>query len=227
VGDPAGRVRLVRHRDIAAMVSEVDLNRPLGTPEDLLAHQRLLDEVTAATTVLPMRFGGVVSDPDAVAAELLEPHHDEFAAALDEISGRAQYVVSGRYDEAAVLAEILASEPEAARLREQIRGGDETATRPARIQLGEIIGDAVAARRDADTAEAVGALEPLCVAIAVREPSHEFGSVHLALLVDKEREAGMERVCTELARGWEGQVKLRLLGPMAPYDFVSSPEAEG
>ena len=227
VGDPPGRVSLVRHGDIAALVSEVDLSRPLGAPEDLLAHKQLLDAASAEEPVLPMRFGGVVTGPDAVASELLEPHHDEFAAALDEISGRAQYVVSGRYDEQAILAEILAEEPEAVRLQEAIRGQDEAVSRATRIQLGEVIGNAVAARRDADTAEAARALEPLCDVIAVREPSHEFGSAHLALLADKAREADIKQAYDELAGRWEGRVKLRLLGPMAPYDFVSTPVPGG
>ena len=230
VGDPPGQVSLVRQGDIAALVSEVDVTRPLGTPEDLLAHQRLLDAASATAPVLPMRFGGVVTDPEVVAAELLEPYHDEFAAVLEEMSGRDQFVVTGRYDEQTVLAEILAEDPAAARLREEIRSQDEqdeTVTRPARIQLGEIIGNAIAARRDADNTEAAQAFEPLCAAIAVREPSHEFASAHLALLVDKDRQAELEQAYKNLARSWEGRVRLRLLGPMAPYDFVSSPEMGG
>src|SRR5438105_8998253 len=35
VGDPAGQVQVVRHGDIAALVSEINLTAPLGRPEDL------------------------------------------------------------------------------------------------------------------------------------------------------------------------------------------------
>lgn len=226
VGDPPGRVSLVRRGDIAALVSEIDVTRPLGTPEDLVAHQRLLDEASAAGPVLPMRFGGVVRDAEAIEAELLEPHHDEFADALDEVTGRAQYVLSGRYDGSVILGEVLAEQPEAARLQQEIRGQDEVATRPARMQLGEIVGDAVAAKREADTEAAVGVLEPFCAAIAAREPAHEFDAVHLALLADSERQAALEQAFDRLAADWAGRIELRLLGPMAPYDFVISPDLE-
>jgi hypothetical protein len=227
VGDPPGPISLVRHGDIAALVSEVDLARPLGTPEDLLAHQRLLDAASAEVPVLPMRFGGVVADPDAVASEMLEPHHDEFAAALEEISGCTQYVLTGRYDESAVLSEILAENPEAAQLQQEIRGQDEDATRPARMRLGEIIGEAVAARRDADNATAAEAVERLSEAVVVREPSHEFGSAYLAVLINDDRRDELEEAYQALASDWAGSVELRLLGPMAPYDFVTSPATEG
>ena len=56
VGDPPGRVQLVRHRGLAALVSEVGLDHPLGTPDDLQAHQQLLDAVVAQVPVLPLRL---------------------------------------------------------------------------------------------------------------------------------------------------------------------------
>ena len=224
VGEPPAKVGLLPHRSLAALVSEIDVSRPLGTPQDLLAHQRLLDEVSAASPVLPLRFGGVVTDPEAVTAELLGPHHDEFADALDQIAGQVQYVIRGRYDGPAVLAEILAEEPEAARLHEEIRGKDETATRPERVQLGEIIGNAVAAKREADTEEATQVLAPLCTAAAVRDPGHEFDAVNLAVLVHRDRQADLEQEFSQLSRDWAQRVELRLLGPMAPYDFVASPD---
>lgn len=224
VGDPPGRVVLVRHGDVAALVSEVGQGHPLGTPEDLLAHQRVLDAASETGPVLPMRFGGVVTDSETVTGELLDPHHDEFADALDDVAGHVQYLVSGRYDEQAVLAEILAENPEAERLRKQIQGQDEDATRTERIQLGEIINNAIAAKRDAGNADAERVLGPSCAAIAVRAPAHEYTAIHLALLVPAERRDELVRAFDGLARDWAGRAELRLLGPMAPYDFVHSPQ---
>jgi len=82
VGDPPARVEVVRHEDIAALVSAIDVTKPLGRPEDLMAHQQLLDASSADAPVLPIRFGAVMADAEAVVNELLAPHHDEFAAAL-------------------------------------------------------------------------------------------------------------------------------------------------
>lgn len=226
IGEPPARVTLVPHGKIAALVSEVDIARQLGTPEDLLAHQRVLDAACDAGPVLPMRFGAMVTGAEAVAGELLEPHHDEFAGALDDLAGHVQYVVSGRYVQQAVLAEILAENPGAARLRERIVGQDEDMTRSERIQLGEIISNAIEAKRDAASAEAERVLGPFCAAIAAREPTHEYAAAHLALLVGTDRQGELVRAFDTLVHAWAGRVELRMLGPMAPYDFVSSPEME-
>ena len=37
VGEPPGQIRLVRSGDLAALVSEVDITKPLGTPEEFAA----------------------------------------------------------------------------------------------------------------------------------------------------------------------------------------------
>ena len=135
VGDPPERVRLVRCGDIGALVSEIDARLPLGRPADLVAHKELLDAAAAQTPVLPLRFGAVLDDTRAVSDELLAPHHDDFAAALDELDGRMQFVVKGRYVESAMLREVLADSPQAGRLREEITSAaDPASARDASIR---------------------------------------------------------------------------------------------
>jgi hypothetical protein len=222
VGDPGHRLATIRHGSIAALTSSVDLSTPLGTPDDLVAHQQVLDAVARRAPVLPMRFGAVLAEPDIVRRDLLADHHDEFAAALDQLAGTVQYVIAGRYGQDAVLTEILAENDQAGALAAAVRGQDELATRDLRIQLGELINGAIAAKRDADTAAFAKAVEPLCAAILVRGPSHEEDAVHLAVLVDRENTEDLGRLVSQTAREWGDRVHIRLLGPMAPYDFATT-----
>ena len=134
-------------------------------------------------------------------------------------------MVKGRYVEQAMLAEALAEIPEAARLGQQIRGKDPDATRHARIRLGEIISKAVVAKRAADTRALGEVIAPHCVASVVREPTHELDAVHVALLAEITHQDDLEQALSDLADGWEGRVEIRLLGPMAPYDFTPTPMA--
>jgi Gas vesicle synthesis protein GvpL/GvpF len=228
VGDPPGQIRLVRSGDLAALVSEVNLSRPLGTPEDLEAHEEILDSIIVSSPVLPMRFGAVLTSEDAVAEELLEANHDDFAETLEQLEGRVEYLVKGRYMERAILEEILSEDSGAAQLREQIRGADADATRELRIQLGEIVNNAVAAAREQATRQFLDAMKDHCDASLVRDPTHELDAVNVALLIDASEADELERIVEELANQWEGLVQLRALGPMAPYDFVAAAqEPEG
>lgn len=221
-GPPA---TLVRRGKIAALTSPVPAGAMIGTPDDLIAHSRMLDAVAARSAVLPMRFGAVLATNGDVEEGLLAAHHDEFAAALDKCADTVQFVAAGRYVQAAVLTEILNENPEAAELAAAIRGGDEIATRDLRIRLGEIVNAAIAAKRDADTTAFISAVEQYCEAIAAREPSHEEDAVHLALLVRRDQENDLWRGIRDASARWRDRVDFRLLGPMAPYDFVIATEA--
>ena len=229
VGDPPGEVRVVRHGDLAALVSDVDLAGPLGRPEDLLAHEELLDSSAADMPVLPLRFGAVVTSDDAVTEELLGPHHDEFAAALRQLEGHAEFVVKGRYAEGAILREVLTEDPRAARLAEQIRGADPDATRELRMRLGEIVNNAIAAKREEDTRALGDAVAGQVTASTVRPPTHELDAVYTAFLVETGAAEGLEHAVERLARDWDGRIQLRLIGPMAAYDFTgtAAPATEG
>lgn len=226
VGDRPGEIRAVRHHDLAALVSDVRLDRPLGRPEDLIAHQEVLDASAADVPVLPLRFGSVLTDDDAVTGELLAPHHDEFAGALQRLEGTAEFVVRGRYVEDAILRDVLA-DPRAARLREQIRDADPDATRDLRIALGEIVSSAIEARRDVDSRTLAQELDGHVAAGVLRPPTHELDAVHGAFLVEHGHAAELRRTVERLAGDWQDQIELRLLGPLAAYDFVGLPDQTG
>ncbi len=220
VGDPPGEIKLVRSGDLAALVSEVDISKPLGTPEDLQAHQEILDATAANAPVLPSRFGAVVTNEEAVAEELLDANHDVFAAALRQLEGRVEYIIRGRYVEQAILEEILSENSSAARLRDRISGADPDATRELRIQLGEIINNTVADKRQADTHLLMSAMKDHCVASNVRTATNELDAVYAAFLIEAGKAGELERVVQELGDRWQGRVELQVRGPLAAYDFV-------
>ena len=223
VGD--AQVTTVRNGEVAALVSEIHADQPLGTPEDLSVHARLLDGAAAEVPVLPLRFGAVVSTMDAVSDELLESNKDGFVEALRELEGKAEYIVKGRYVEKAILNEILAENPGLAQLREAIQGKPEDATRNERIALGEKISEAISAKRATDSRRMAEALAALEVEISPRAATEERQAVHLACLAETARQADLESAVDELAKEWDGRVEVRILGPLAAYDFVVTEQA--
>ena len=45
--------------------------------------------------------------------------------------------------------------------------------------------------------------------------------MRLALLAEITRQDDLEQALSDLASDWEGRIEIRLLGPMAPYDFTT------
>jgi hypothetical protein len=223
IGEPPRPVELVRHGDVAALVSPVPLDQPIGQPADLLSHEHLLDGVVVSSAVLPIRFGSVVAARAVVRDDLLAGNHDEFASTLADLRGLVEYVVRARFVEQAVLGAIVSEVPEVAALREAILAQPEELTRDKQVRLGEIVGQAMEANRAKATEAVLDALTPVTAASAIRPPSHEMDAAHVAFLVETARVAQFEEAVEEIARRWQGYATVRLLGPIAPYDFVSTP----
>lgn len=221
LGDAA--VITVTHGRVGALVSEVTLDGPLGTPEDLVAYQRLLDSTAAAVPVLPMRFGTAMADVEAVEA-LLADQHDRFADMLERIDGHAEFVVRARYVLDSVLPEILDGNEEAAALRAEIREQPEELTGNARLRLGEIVYRAIEAERERDSRRLVEVLGDTVAGCRELPPAHEEDAAALAVMVPTARRDEFEQALRRLAdEEWRGWATVRLLGPLAPYDFVQAP----
>jgi hypothetical protein len=220
--EPGEQIGLVRHRRIAALVRQTPAQPAQPTRRELLGHARLLDRVAETTPVLPMRFGTVLGSPEAMARELLMPHHDTFAAALAELNGRAQFMVGARYPAEVVLHEVLAEEPAVVRLYQRLRqqaGGPDPI---GRLRLGELVARAVAAKRAVDARLLAEALRPHAVAsrLVPSRSSGLDGIAEAAMLVELGHRRQFEAAAEQLARHWHGRVRLRLRGPMAAYHFV-------
>ncbi|MDT0541688.1 MULTISPECIES: GvpL/GvpF family gas vesicle protein [Streptomyces] len=222
VGAPDSPVTFVRDRGLAAAVSEVPTEQPLGSPDDLRAHAGVLDTLAASgLPVLPLRFGTVVRDERAVTEELLTEGHDDFTWALDRLRGSAQFTLRARYVQDEVLREVLDEHVEARRLREELEGLPEDAGYDLRVQLGQLVVEAVGAKREVDAREIEQRVAPFALAVATSEPESAEGVVNAAFLIEDKQRGAFEQAAEELARQWNGRVRLRLLGPLAPYDFVA------
>lgn len=220
VGLDDRRPELVQHGELAAVVGVVDADRPLGRRADLLAHGRVLDSVAAQGAVIPVRFGSLLAGADDVVDELLAPNVEHLESVLETLVGRSQFNLRARYDEETVLAEVVSENPAIADLRERTRGQPEDTTYPLRARLGELVAHALEAKRAVDGQGVLDLVVPHCTTYNIREGGGIDHLVDVAFLVDVERRESFEAAAEEAAAALGGRARVRLLGPVAPYDFV-------
>jgi gas vesicle protein GvpL/GvpF len=219
--DASDKLIVLRYGRVGAVATRLAGRRPAVGPDDLQMHTEVLNELALNTPVLPLRFGTVLPDLDAVVDGMLAAGHDEFAAALADLAGRAQFTVRARYVMDAVLQEVLAEDPAIRRLSDQLRQCPGEAYQPERVHLGELTAEAVDSKREADAAELVETLAPYAVAVRWQASPGDDGIVDAPFLVEYRRQAEFEDAAEGVAKRWHGRARVRLIGPLAPYDFVS------
>jgi hypothetical protein len=225
-GVEQAQVRTVEHAGLAALVSTLERNE-LAAAREVRAHWRVLEEASKRATVLPVRFGTVLESDQAVRERLLEPNAEQLAGLLDQLAGRVQLNVKGDYEEEQLLREVVRTSPQVAALRERVRKLSDSAGYYDRIRLGELVAAEVAARRDHDTALAVGRLEPFAVSVRAEHVAAEHGAFNLAFLVE---EGAIDRFSEAVGklRGELGErVALSYVGPLPPYSFAETDMSPG
>jgi len=170
--------------------------------------------------VLPMRFGVVMPDDAAVVGELLEANAERLGERLDELEGLVELTLRGLYRDDAALREILAERKDIAELREHVRNTSEVETYAERIQLGELVADAVAAKRADDTERIVGELRPLAQEVVVNEGSHEQLAVSAAFLVRAADVEDFDAAIGTLEEREGERIAFTYTGPLPPHSFV-------
>ncbi|MGW2938318.1 GvpL/GvpF family gas vesicle protein [Streptomyces sp. NPDC001156] len=221
VGDPPRPVRIVKEGELAAIVSEAPEGlRPKR--RDLLAHQNVLSEAGAGGSVLPMRFGSLAPDDDAVTQVLAEraEHYRERLTALD---GRVEYNVKASHDQDAVVHRVMAENPE---LRALVEAGRQAGggSYEDRLRLGEMVAAAVLGCEAEDAAELQSLLDQAAEAVSVG-PESTGWLANLSFLVPRDSAEEFLAAVGE-ARESRPHLELRVNGPLPPYSFVEPGPAE-
>ncbi|MGJ5752179.1 gas vesicle protein GvpL/GvpF [Streptomyces puniciscabiei] len=221
VGEPPRPVRVLTAGELAAVVSDApeDL-RPKR--RDLLAHQNVLAESGAAGCILPMRFGSVAADDDAV-TQVLGERADHYLERLRELDGKVEYNVKATHVEDAVLHLVMAENADMRELAEANRraGGG---SYDDKIRLGEMVAAAVKAREAEDAAEVQRLLTPAAAAVSTG-PESTGWLVNVSFLVARDTAEDFLAM-VEQVRENNPHLDLRVNGPLPPYSFVEPGPAQ-
>jgi Gas vesicle synthesis protein GvpL/GvpF len=215
-------VKLVASDGLGALVQAVPDEPARATRRALLAHAEIVEDAFESMTILPMRFGVLFPDEDAVRATVLEPNREFLEELLERHSTTAELTLKAWYDQDAVLAELVATTPRLARMRESYR---ERTSMERGMALGEETAAHLSARRDRDADRILRTIEPLALDMRVGEVGLEGGVVSLSLLVERDRVGEVEEWLEALSRDLSPPIHFKLVGPLPPYSFVDVPLA--
>jgi hypothetical protein len=215
------QVGLVEHGDLAALVSDAPNVPVKANRRNLTAHSRILQEVARERCVLPMRFGVVMPGREAVSRELLEARADELRVELDAFEPYVELDLRVICPEEVLLRSVVAERRDVAALRDALAGRPAEASYHDRIRLGELVSDAVAAKRETLTRRVTAKLEPLAVATEVGEALHEEMLANLAFLVARDSVSQFDEAVDRLGKDFGPNVSIRYVGPLAPHRFVT------
>jgi hypothetical protein len=211
LGDEHRPVLSVSEGPFAAIATETE-GEVLPTAAWLRWHARIVEELADRCTVAPVRFGVVVPSADVIRTEILTAREEQLGSILQQLDGRVEFRLRGRYHQQEVVRRVLQTDDRAARLRGR-------RTLDARMELGERVVKGIERRRDEDVEVVLSSLGPTVVAAERQGVSDPLDAFSLSLLVERGAVA-FDAAIDELGASSATLLELELVGPLPPYSFV-------
>ena len=213
-------VRTITLGDLVAVVSDVPCVDITLKRENLLDHQRVLEEVLRRSDVLPFSFGTVAGSDEEVRDVLLRDGYDALHEQLEYIRGCIELEVKVFWKQEQLFLEIAQENDEVRALRDVIAQlPDEAAAE--KITLGQLT-EAEIELKSAWEAEAVlDVLEQHAVDLLVSPNLNDTMLLNAAFLVERSREEEFDGAMYGLGEAQAGRLVFNYVGPLPPYSFIN------
>lgn len=216
VGSPPTPLRMVEADELVAIVSDAPENLR-AKRRDLLAHEEVLEELCTQGATLPMRFGIVGDDDEAVSREVGR-NAENYHRLLTELDGRIEVNVKAKHHEDAVLRQVLLEDDKLRSLNDRLRDHD-GGSYDERVQFGEMVSRAVEAREARD-AEAIAQQLRGKVVQERSGPAVDGCFLNISFLLEGPDVQEFQSTVDELRTSLDWLLELRVRGPLPPYSFT-------
>jgi len=202
---------LVRYRDIAAVVHEVDPQSWEKMSKEELSswlrwYQKVNVDLYSRYTMIPLRFGNIAQDSDHI-KDFLARTYLHLKSALNGVRGKAEFVVQLSWDLKAVLQEIA-------------RGWKGKLHPSGAVESGKALFEAAKEKKKVLINTAHQRLLPLAVDFAEAKRTNASMLMNRSYLIDKEKESLFDKAMEKLGRENQAYLTFRYIGPIPAYSFV-------
>lgn len=221
IGGQGAPVRTIMLGDLAAVVSDVPGVQIHVSRENLLGHQRVLEEVLRRSDVLPFSFGTVAESDEDVRELLLQEGYDALSEQLECVRGCVELEVKVFWEQQRLFAEIAQENDDVRALRDEIPllSDDEAAVE--KITLGQLTEAEIELKSEWEADGVLDVLEPIAVDVLVNPNLTETMLLNGAFLVERTREREFDHAMVALAEAHAGRLIFNYVGPLPPYSFIN------
>ena len=220
IGGRGAPVRTIAFDDLVAVVSDVPGFHFDLTRENLLEHQRVLEEVLGRSDVLPFSFGTVAGSDDEVRDMLLRGGFDALHEQMENVRGCVELQVKAFWDQERLFAEIAQENEEVRALRDSIPLLPDEEVAVAKIALGQITEAEIELKSTWEADAILDLLDPIAVEVQVNANMGDTMLLNASFLVERAREGEFDRAVEAVGEAQRQRLVFSYVGPLPPYSFI-------
>jgi len=220
VANPEGRLSKISLGEIAAIVSDIDVDELMSTRRHMLCHTKVLETVMQHCSILPFSFGTIVDDMAAL-SDLIEGHHQRLVADLNALEGYIEVGIRATWNESLIFNEIIEENTDLERLAAQIKTRPVAETYHARIDLGREVEARMKAKKEVEANELSERLSRITGQVVTRVPGSDMVVLDNAYLIKAVNEHKLISELEAIDAENKNRFTFKVLSPVPPYNFVS------
>ena len=220
IGGRGDELHTICFQNIATVVSNSPMIKYSTSRENLLAHEKAIEEVMEKHTVLPVRFSTIAEDEEEV-EKILEKEYDRFVALLKDMKSKKELGLKAIFKEEVIYKDILEKYKDIKRLKERISTIPPERTYYQRMEIGDMVEAALQKEKEIYKKRILNTLLPLAVEVKNNNTYGERMIISAAFLVEEHKEPEFDQKVQELGEKHGNKIEFKYVGTVPPFNFVN------
>lgn len=219
VGDT--KVYTLNYQELAAIVSDTELQEIDPTRRNVHAHAVVQDELLRDYALLPMGFGMIANNEDEV-LKLLEKNYQGLVSEIKRLVGKIEAELKVFWDQEAMTKQLQGESQELAKFQAKINAASSPIeARNLLLQAGMQVERVALSWRDKYAQRVYDILRKLSFDARLNNPLGIKNILNASFLIDRHKEGEFKEEVYRLDSEYQGKVNFKYVGPLPPYNFVN------
>lgn len=222
VGGRGDIVSTIGFDGLCMVVSDHPLSKFVVNPENMLAHQKVIEEVMKEfRSILPIRFGTIAATPDEI-RNLLNRRYSEFMELLRQFENKVELNVRGTWKNMGMIyKEIDREHVELQSLRAGIENTDDPVLRNQKItEAGKLVELALSEKKAEEAGRIIEAFRRSVFEYKHNKTGNDAMFMNTAFLVNSGREVEFDNIMTGLGARYEERCDFVYTAPLPIFNFI-------
>ena len=222
IGSEKNLVTTIGFGGLCMVVSNHPLNKFIVNPENILAHQKVIEKVmTEFRSVIPVRFGTIAATPDEI-RNLLERRYSEFSELLRTFENKVEFNVKGIWKNIDIIYKEIDAENAAIQaIRNEVEQESDPELKKKKMDnAGQIIQRSLGKKKEQETANILESFRRVVFDLRQNKNNDDRMFMNTAFLVNSGREREIDNIMTDLGDQYRDRIDFIYTAPLPIFSFI-------
>ncbi|MCX6160552.1 MAG: GvpL/GvpF family gas vesicle protein [Ignavibacteriae bacterium] len=223
IGEPGNLVTTIGYEGLCMVVSNHPLSGLALKSENILAHQKVIEEVMKEyNSVIPVRFGAIAASPDEI-RNLLARRYSEFSDLLKCFENKVELNIRATWKNMPeIYKEIKKGNPELRNIRKRVNKLEESELKKNEIVgAGILVEKALMQKKEYESEIIIDMFRKLVFEHKQIKTNGDEMFMNTAFLVNSGREVEIDNIMSDIGQQYQNRCDFVYTFPLPIFNFVN------